>query len=158
MAQPSKQAFLYVLNRETGQPVWPIEERPVEKGTVPGEYYSPTQPFPTAPPAYENQGVDESVLIDYTPELRKEAVELIKNYKIGPIFTPPVLSKAEGPWATLVSSLSGSNWMGGSMDPETGVVYVGSSRWRHRYLRRPPRARVRMSVIFPDGRRARKAN
>lgn len=128
VAQPSKQAFLYVLNRETGQPVWPIEERPVEKGTVPGEYYSPTQPFPTAPPAYENQGVSEDMLIDYTPELRKEALEIIKNYKIGPIFTPPVESKAAGPWATLVSSLSGSNWMGGSMDPETGVVYVGSSR------------------------------
>jgi quinoprotein glucose dehydrogenase len=128
VAQPSKQAFLYVLNRETGQPVWPIEERPVEKGTVPGEWYSPTQPFPTAPPAYEIQGVDESVLIDYTPELHKEAMDIVKNYKMGPIFTPPVESKAEGPWATLVSSLSGSNWMGGSIDPETGVVYVGSSR------------------------------
>jgi quinoprotein glucose dehydrogenase len=128
VAQPSKQAFLYVLNRETGQPVWPIEERPVEKGTVPGEWYSLTQPFPTAPPAYEIQGVDESVLIDYTPELHKEAMDIVKNYKMGPIFTPPVESKAEGPWATLVSSLSGSNWMGGSIDPETGVVYVGSSR------------------------------
>ncbi len=128
VAQPSKQAFLYVLNRETGEPVWPIVERPVEKGTVPGEWYSPTQPFPTAPPAYEVQGVDESVLIDYTPELHKEALEIVKNYKMGPIFTPPVLSKAEGPWATLVSSLSGSNWMGGSIDPETGVVYVGSGR------------------------------
>ena len=128
VAQPSKQAFLYVLNRETGQPVWPIEERPVEKGDVPGEWYAPTQPFPTAPPPYENQGVDENILIDYTPELRKEALEIVKKYKMGPIFTPPVVSKAEGPYATLVSSLSGSNWMGGSMDPETGVVYVGSSR------------------------------
>jgi quinoprotein glucose dehydrogenase len=128
VAQPSKQAFLYVLNRETGKPVWPIEERPVEKGDVPGEWYSPTQPFPTAPPAYEIQGVDENVLIDFTPELHKEALEIVKHYKMGPIFTPPVVSKAEGPWATLVSSLSGSNWMGGSIDPETGVVYVGSSR------------------------------
>ncbi|MBZ5634074.1 MAG: PQQ-binding-like beta-propeller repeat protein [Acidobacteriia bacterium] len=127
VAQPSKQAFLYVLNRETGEPVWPIEERPVEKGTVPGEWYSPTQPFPTAPPAYEIQGVDESTLIDFTPELHQEALDIVKHYKMGPIFTPPVESKAEGPWATLVSSLSGSNWMGGSIDPETGVVYVGSS-------------------------------
>jgi quinoprotein glucose dehydrogenase len=127
VAQPSKQAFLYVFNRESGEPVWPIEERPVEKGDVPGEWYSPTQPFPTAPPAYETQGVDESDLIDFTPELHKEAVEIVKHYKMGPIFTPPVVSKAEGPWATLVSSLSGSNWMGGSIDPETGVVYVGSS-------------------------------
>ena len=95
---------------------------------VPGEWYAPTQPFPSAPPAYEIQGVDESVLIDYTPELHKEALDIMKKYKTGPIFTPPVESKAEGPWATLVSSLSGSNWMGGSVDPETGVVYVGSSR------------------------------
>ena len=128
VAQPSKQAFLYVFNRQTGDPVWPIVERPVEKGDVPGEWYSPTQPFPTAPPAYENQGVDESMLINYTPELHKEALEIVSHYKIGPIFTPPVVSKAEGPYATLVSSLSGSNWMGGSIDPETGMVYVGSSR------------------------------
>jgi len=128
VAQTSKQAFLYVLNRETGEPIWPIVERPVEKGDVPGEWYSPTQPFPTAPPAYENQGVDENVLIDYTPELHKEALELVKHYKMGPIFTPPVVSKAEGPWATLVASLSGSNWYGGSLDPETGIVYAGSSR------------------------------
>lgn len=128
VAQPSKQAFLYVFNRETGEPVWPIVERPVEKGDVPGEWYAPTQPFPTAPPPYENQGVDENVLIDYTPELHKEALDIVKHYKMGPIFTPPVVSKAEGPWATLVASLSGSNWMGGSVDPETGVVYVGSSR------------------------------
>ncbi|HEY6341251.1 MAG TPA: PQQ-binding-like beta-propeller repeat protein [Bryobacteraceae bacterium] len=127
VAQPSKQAFLYVFNRESGEPIWPIVERPVEKGDVPGEWYSPTQPFPTAPPAYETQGVDESDLIDFTPELHKEALEIVKHYKMGPIFTPPVVSKAEGPWATLTSSLSGSNWMGGSIDPETGVVYVGSS-------------------------------
>jgi quinoprotein glucose dehydrogenase len=100
----------------------------VEKGDVPGEWYSPTQPFPTAPPAYEIQGVDESVLIDFTPELHQEALDIVKHYKMGPIFTPPVESKAEGPWATLVSSLSGSNWMGGSIDPETGIVYVGSGR------------------------------
>ncbi len=128
VAQPSKQAFLYVFNRETGKPIWPIDERPVEKGDVPGEWYSPTQPFPTAPPPYENQGVDESVLIDFTPELHQKALDLVKHYKMGPIFTPPVVSKAEGPWATLVASLSGSNWMGGSLDPETGVVYVGSAR------------------------------
>lgn len=128
VAQPSKQAFLYVLNRETGKPIWPIEERPVEKGNVPGEWYSPTQPFPTKPPAYDIQGVDESVLIDFTPELHKQALEIVKKYKMGPIFTPPVVSKAEGPWATLTASLSGSNWMGGSIDPETGIVYAGSAR------------------------------
>ena len=128
VAQSSKQAFVYVFNRESGKPVWPIEERPVEKGDVPGEWYSPTQPFPTRPPAYEIQGVDESDLIDFTPKLHQEALDIVKHYKMGPIFTPPVVSKAEGPWATLVASLSGSNWYGGSIDPETGIMYVGSHR------------------------------
>lgn len=129
VAQPSKQAFLYVLDRETGEPIWPIEERPVEQGTVPGEWYSPTQPFPTKPPAFDRQGVSVDELIDFTPELRAEAIELIKNYKIGPIFTPPVESKAEGPWATLTmaTAAGGANWPGGSFDPETGVVYVVSN-------------------------------
>lgn len=128
VAQPTKQAFLYVLNRETGEPVWPFEERPVEQGTVPGEWYSPTQPFPTAPPAYDRQGISVDELIDFTPQLRAEAEELIKNYKIGPMFTPPVESKAEGPWATLTLATvgGGSNWPGGSFDPETGIVYVSS--------------------------------
>jgi quinoprotein glucose dehydrogenase len=129
VAQPSKQAFLYVLDRETGEPIWPIVERPVEKGTVPGEWYSPTQPFPTKPPAFDRQGVSVDELIDFTPELRAEAIELIKNYKIGPMFTPPVESKAEGPWATLTMATAGggANWPGGSFDPETGVVYVVST-------------------------------
>jgi quinoprotein glucose dehydrogenase len=128
VAQPSKQAFLYVLDRETGVPIWPIEERPVERGTVNGEWYSPTQPFPTKPPAFDRQGVSIDELIDFTPALREEAVKLIKNYKIGPMFTPPVESKAEGPWATLgmATAGGGSNWPGGSMDPETGVVYVST--------------------------------
>ena len=79
LAQPTKQGILYTFDRITGQPIWPFEERPVPKGDVPGEWYSPTQPFPTAPPAYEVQGVDENVLIDFTPELRKEALEIVKK-------------------------------------------------------------------------------
>ena len=75
VAQPTKQAFLYVFDRETGEPIWPIEERPVPKGDVPGEWYSPTQPFPTKPPAYDRQGVSIDDLIDFTPELRAEAVQ-----------------------------------------------------------------------------------
>ena len=128
VAQPTKQAFLYVLNRETGQPIWPIEERPVEKGTVPGEWYSPTQPFPTKPPAYDRQGVSVDELIDFTPALREEAIKIVANYKMGPMYTPPVESKASGPWATLTMATAGggSNWPGGSVDPETGIVYVSS--------------------------------
>ena len=99
VAAPSKQAFLYVFDRVTGQPVWPMEERPVPKGDVPGEWYSPTQPFPTKPPAYDRQGVSIEDLIDFTPELRAEAIKLVSKYKIGPLFTPPVVSNLEGRWA-----------------------------------------------------------
>lgn len=128
VAQPSKQAFLYVLDRETGQPIWPIEERPVEKGNVPGEWYAPTQPFPTKPRAYDRQGVSIDMLIDFTPALRQEAEQLVANYKIGPIFTPIVESKPEKPWATLITATAagGSNWPGGSIDVETGILYTSS--------------------------------
>ena len=125
VAQPSKQAWLYVLNRETGEPIWPIEERPVAKGDVPGEWYAPTQPFPTRPPAYERQGVAIDDLIDFTPELRAEAVKVAARYKLGPIFTPPVVSKAEGPLSTLTSGFA-TNWPGGSYDPETHIAYIYS--------------------------------
>ena len=126
LAQPTKQSWLYVFDRVTGQPVWPIEERPVAKGDVPGEWYSPTQPHPTKPPAYERQGVTIDDLIDFTPELRAEAVTLVSKYKIGPIFTPPVVSKVEGPVATLMQAFA-TNWEGGSYDPETHKLYVFSS-------------------------------
>ena len=128
VAQPTKQAFLYVFDRVTGQPVWPMEERPVPKGDVPTEWYAPTQPFPTKPPAYDNQGVLPESLINFTPALHDEAMKLVSKYKIGPIFTPPVVSKIDGPLATLVSpgAQGGSNWPGGSYDPETHTVYVFS--------------------------------
>ena len=102
VAQPTKQSFLYVFNRETGEPIWPIEERPVPKGDVPGEWYSPTQPFPTKPPPYGRQGVSIDDLIDFTPELRAEAIKLVEKYKLTTVFTPPVVSKAEGPLAFYV--------------------------------------------------------
>jgi quinoprotein glucose dehydrogenase len=127
VAQPTKQAFLYVFNRETGEPIWPIVERPVEKGNVPGEWYSPTQPFPTKPPAYSRQGSSMDDLIDFTPELRAEAVKLVSRYKMGPLFTPPVLSTLEGPIATLTMSTAATNWAGGAYDPDSHTVYVYSS-------------------------------
>jgi quinoprotein glucose dehydrogenase len=128
LAQPTKQGFLYVFNRETGEPVWPIEERPVPKGDAPGEWYSPTQPFPTRPRAYERQGLSTDDLIDFTPELRAEAEKLVSRYRIGPIFTPPSVSRAEGPIATLTMAAQGAatNWQGGSYDPETRILYVSS--------------------------------
>ena len=128
VAQPTKQAFLYVFDRVTGQPIWPIEERPVPKGDTPGEWYSPTQPFPTKPPAYDRQGLSIDDLIDFTPELRAEAVKLVSRYRIGPMYTPPAVSRAEGPIATLTMAAQApaSNWPGGSYDPETHTLYVAS--------------------------------
>ncbi len=128
LAQPTKQAFLYVLDRATGEPIWPIEERPVPKGDTPREWYSPTQPFPTKPPAYDGQGLTVDDLIDFTPELRAEAVKLVSRYRLGPIFTPPAVSRVEGPIATLTmgAQAAATNWPGGSYDPETHTVFVAS--------------------------------
>jgi quinoprotein glucose dehydrogenase len=126
VAQPSKQGFLYVFDRVTGKPVWPIEEKPVEKGNVPGEWYSPTQPFPSKPPAYSRNGVAVEDLINFTPALREQALQIVSKYKIGPVYTPPTLSQLPGPLATLTTGTAsgGTNWPGGSFDPETHMVYA----------------------------------
>ena len=128
LAQPGKQSFLYVLDRVTGQPVWPIEERPVPGGDVPGEWYSPTQPFPSKPPAYDRQGYADDYLIDFTPELRAAALKMASRYKRGPIFTPPSVATKDGTMGTIALSAGsgGTNWPGGAYDPETHVLYVPS--------------------------------
>lgn len=134
LAQPTKQAFLFVLDRVTGKPIWPIEERPVEKGDVPGEWYAPTQPFPLDGRGnvfqYDLNGFLRDYVIDFTPELRAEGEKVISRYKIGPIYTPPTVSKAEGPLGTLQLAINGGGtvWAGGSYDPETHVLYVYSRR------------------------------
>jgi len=126
--QPTKQCWLFAFDRVTGQPVWPIEERPAPQGDVPSEWYSPTQPFPTKPPAHDRQGVLESDLIDFTPELHAEALKIASQYRLGPIYTPPVVSKQGGPWATLTlpSPAGGVNWAGAAYDPETHTVFASS--------------------------------
>ena len=126
VAQPSKQGFLYIFDRVTGKPVWPIEERPVEVGSVPGEWYSPTQPIPSKPAAYSRNGVSIDDLIDFTPGFRKQAEALVSRYHLGPVFTPPVVSKIDGPLGTLTLGTAdgGTNWPGGSYDPETHVLYA----------------------------------
>ena len=129
IAEVSKQAFVYVLDRVTGQPVWPIEERPVPSGDMPGEWYARTQPFPTKPPAYDQQGVTVDDLIDFTPELRQEAIKILSRYRYGPMFTPP--SMARMPAGTkgtvqMPGAAGGSNWTGAGADPETGMLYVTS--------------------------------
>ena len=130
VAQPTKQAFLYVFDRITGKPIWPMEERPVEQTTVPGEKTSPTQPFPTKPPAYDLQGFSLDDVVNFTPELKAQALKVVSKYHIGPIFTPAVVSKPEGPYATLAMATAGggTNWAGGSYDPETHIAYIPSQR------------------------------
>ena len=125
VAQPTKQGWVYVFDRLTGEPVWPIEERPVPSGNVPGEWYSPTQPFPTKPPPFERQGFLLEELIDFTPELRAEALEFVSQYKTGPIFTPPIVRGDNGLLGTLFVP-NGANWPGGSYDPDTGIMYLYS--------------------------------
>jgi len=129
VAVPSKQGWLYTFDRMSGEPVWPIVEKPVEKGNVPGEWYSPTQPFPTWPAPYDRQGVSESDLIDWTPEIKAEALRIAGLHKIGPIFTPPIVAGAGGQAGTLMlpNATGGANWEGGAFDPETGVVYIFST-------------------------------
>lgn len=125
VAQPTKQGFVYVFDRKTGEPVWPIEERPVEQGTVPREWYSPTQPFPTRPPPFERQGFLEDFVVDFTPEIKAEALAIVAKYKIGPLFTPPIVRGENGKDGLLFIP-NGANWPGGSFDPETGMLYVYS--------------------------------
>ncbi len=129
VALPTKEAFLYVFDRITGQPVWPIEERAVPQSDVPGEKTSPTQPFPTKPPPYARQAVTESELIDFTPALRQQALEQLKSYRMGPMFLPPVLSKPGGPYAavTIGTANGGTNWPGAAYDPETHTVFAPAS-------------------------------
>jgi quinoprotein glucose dehydrogenase len=128
VVQVTKQAFAFVFDRVTGQPVWPIEERPVPQSTTPGEQTAPTQPFPTRPPAFDRQGVSLDDLIDFTPELRAAALAIVKNYAIGPLFTPPSLKTAQGTKGTiqLPGSVGGADWQGAAFDPATGMLYVPS--------------------------------
>jgi len=126
VAQATKQGMLYVFDRVTGQPVWPIEERPVPQTDVPGEKTSRTQPFPTKPPAYSRNGVTESDLVDFTPEIKAQALDVAKRYRLGPVFLPPLVSKAEGPLAALTAgTLSGGvNWPGSAYDPEMHAFFT----------------------------------
>ena len=153
VAVPTKQAFLYVFNRETGEPVWPIEERAAPKGDVPREWYSPTQPFPTRPPAYDRQGLVVDDLIDFTPALRAEAVQAVSKYRIGPVFTPPVVSRIDGPLATLAMATAGggTNWPGGSFDPETQILYVSSSKSVSQLGLVPPADPAKNDMAFVQG-------
>jgi len=128
--QVSKQSWVYAFDRVTGEPIWPIEELPVPIGDVPGEWYSPTQPFPTRPAAFDRQGVTVDDLIDFTPELRAEAIAATERFRMSEnVYAPPSLASADdGTVGTLSlpSATGGANWEGAALDPETGMLYVPS--------------------------------
>jgi quinoprotein glucose dehydrogenase len=128
LAQVSKQGFVYTFDRATGEPVWPIEERPVPTDTnMPREVVAPTQPFPTRPAAFEYQGVVEDDLADFTPEIRQLALEAVEGYRLGPLFTPQMID--DGTTKGLLfrpTGSGGANWSGAAVDPETGILYVPS--------------------------------
>jgi quinoprotein glucose dehydrogenase len=137
VAQPTKQSFLYVFDRVTGEPIWPIVETAVPPGDVPGEWYSPTQPIPTKPAAYGRPGIripDE--IIDFTPEMRAQAMENLKHYKwggtfpySGTLYNPPIVGDVKGLLGAINNgnAAGGTNWPGAGADPETGIVYAQAS-------------------------------
>jgi quinoprotein glucose dehydrogenase len=159
IVQTTKQGFAYVFDRITGQPIWPIEERPVPKSDTPGEWTSPTQPFPTKPKAYERQGVTTDDLIDFTPELRRQALEIVKEVRLGPLYTP--VSRIDAPDGTkgtlqAPGANGGVNIMGGSaVDPETGILYVASQGGHSRITleSNPERSEMRYVSQGPGGLR-----
>ena len=138
VAQPTKQAFLYVFDRVTGEPIWPIPETKVPPGDVPGEWYSPTQPIPSKPPAYGRPGLKiPEELIDFTPEMRAQAMENLKRLKwggneypySGTLYNPPAAGNINGIIGALNqgNASGGTNWPGAGADPETGIVYAQAS-------------------------------
>ncbi len=129
VVQLTKQAFAFVFDRVTGKPIWPIEERAVPKSDVPGEWTSPTQPFPTKPAAYDRQGYSDAILVDFTPEIRNEALKIAGRYKKGGLYTPVSVYESDESPGTLMlpDAVGGSNWQGGVFDKETGILYVSSS-------------------------------
>jgi quinoprotein glucose dehydrogenase len=135
VAVPSKQAYLYVFDRITGEPIWPIVETPVPQGDVPGEWYAKTQPIPTKPPAYGRPGMNiPDDVIDFTPEMRAQGMELLKRYKwgggdypySGTLYNPPIVGDVKGLLGAINigNASGGTNWPGGGYDPETHIVYA----------------------------------
>ncbi|MEX2130629.1 MAG: hypothetical protein WD772_04015, partial [Pseudohongiellaceae bacterium] len=129
--QVTKQSWVYTFDRLTGEPIWPIEDRPVPAGDVPGEWYAPTQPFPTRPAPFDRQGFTEADLIDFTPEILALAKEQIKGFRLSPnLYTPPSLAEGSPDGTvgvlSLPSATGGANWEGSALDPETGILYIPS--------------------------------
>ena len=149
----NKTGFLYVFDRVTGKPVWPIEERPVPQSTTPGEETWPTQPFPTKPPAFDRQGFTVDDLIDFTPELHQKALEFASHYVLGPLFTPPSLMTADKKGTLAMPSAWGAgNWNTGAFDPQTGIYYAVSMTQPTAYgLKKTTDPKATMAYWIPFG-------
>ena len=122
VVQVTKQGFAFVFDRVTGEPVWPIDERPVPPSTTPGEHASPTQPFPAKPAAFERQGLTDDNVIDFTKKIRSEALRFLEQFDRGPLYTPPT----EKGLLALPSHQGGADWAGAALNPRTGVLFVPS--------------------------------
>ena len=127
VAQATKQGFVFVFDRVTGKPVWPIVERPVPASDIPTEHASPTQPFPLKPPPISPQGITLDDAFDATPELKVEAQAEMRKYRVGPLFTPPSYRGT----LMLPGVLGGGNWGGGAFDPATGLLYIKTTNLAH---------------------------
>ena len=120
VAQVSKTGWVYLLDRQTGKPLYPIEERPVPQTDLAGEKTYPTQPFPTAPPPFSKHGISRDDLTDISPEAHAYALDKTKDYRFGPMFTPP--GKRET--MTFPGFHGGALWGGASFDPQSEWLYV----------------------------------
>ena len=155
---PTKQVWMYTLDRETGKPVWPIEEKPVPASEIPGERAAKTQPYPTKPPAYARNEIRvPEDLIDFTPELRNQGRDQIARLKVGGVFNPPLLG--EGGPGKFLGALDighaggGTNWPGGGFDPETHIAYAqaNNSGVESLSMRKPP-AEFKTDLDYITGR------
>ncbi len=153
VAQITKQGFVFAFDRVTGQPLWPIEERPVPPSDVPGERAARTQPFPTRPAPFEPQGISENDLVDFTPEIRAMAVKAVQGFRMGPLYTPPSVITPTNRGTIVRPSVSGgANWSGAAVDPETGLLYVQSRNQHSVIALELPRAELKSNLTYFQGR------
>ena len=120
---PTKQGFLFVFDRASGTPLWPVEERAVPQSDVAGEASWPTQPFPTKPAPVAQQGFTDADVIDFTPEVHNAALALVRKYRMGPLYTPPSMSGT----IVMPGVIGGVGWGGAAYDPETSTLFVKAS-------------------------------
>ncbi len=132
LIQNTKQGLIFALNRETGEPIWPIEERPVMQTEVPGNYTAPTQPYPTRPEPLDRivlNGITEEFVLDYTPELKRRAMEILSKFRVGGLYVPPLPYPHKNSFINNVGCVGGLNiYHPPVADPTTGIMYASHTR------------------------------